>query len=114
MATATASKQLRHNVPLELDAHGVYRVGGTRVTLESVLHAFHEGASSEEIVWRFPTLSLPDVYATISAYLQNQEEFDAYLERADEESEAVRAEIQKTWMKSDLRKKLLAARAKRR
>ena len=44
-------------IPLAKDAHGVYRVGGTRVTLDVVLHAFHHGATAEEIVQKFPTLS---------------------------------------------------------
>ncbi len=33
-------------IPLEVDADGVVRVGGTRVTLDAVVAAFDEGATS--------------------------------------------------------------------
>ena len=35
-------------VPLEEDAHGVIRIGGTRVTLDTVISAFQEGLTAEE------------------------------------------------------------------
>ncbi len=53
-------------IPLETDADGVVRVGGTRVTLDTVVAAFNEGATAEEIVSQYPTLHLADVYAVIS------------------------------------------------
>ncbi len=34
-------------IPLETDADGVVRVGGTRVTLDTVVAAFKEGATAE-------------------------------------------------------------------
>jgi hypothetical protein len=34
-------------VPLEVDADGVVRVGGTRVTLDTIVDAFREGATAE-------------------------------------------------------------------
>lgn len=49
-------------IPLAKDAHGVYRVGGTRVTLDIVVRAFNQGATAGEIVQEFPSLQLPDVY----------------------------------------------------
>lgn len=62
---------------------GVLRIGKTRVSLDSVIMAFQQGATPEQIVIDFDTLSLSEVYAAISYYLQNQEEVDAYLaERA--------------------------------
>ena len=48
-------------IPLSVDAHGVVRVGGTRVTLDTVMEAFLEGASAEDIVSRYPSLDLADV-----------------------------------------------------
>jgi hypothetical protein len=41
-------------IPLAKDSHGVYRVGGTRVTLDLVVRAFNRGATAEEIVQKFP------------------------------------------------------------
>lgn len=57
-------------VPLNIDMDGVIRVGNTRVTLDTVVAAFKEGATAEEIVWQYPSLSLADVYAVIGYYLQ--------------------------------------------
>ena len=51
---------------LAADSGGVLRVGGTRVTLESLVHCFHEGATAEEIALRFPTLELADVYSAVA------------------------------------------------
>jgi len=45
-------------IPMAKDPHGVYRVGGTRVTLDLVVHAFNRGATAEEIVQMFPSLEL--------------------------------------------------------
>jgi len=41
-------------IPLLKDAHGVYRVGGSRVTLDLVVRAFNRGATPEEIAQDFP------------------------------------------------------------
>ena len=39
--------------PIVADADGTLRVGGTRVTVDSVLFAFNEGSAAEEIVQQF-------------------------------------------------------------
>jgi len=52
--------------PLEADADGVVRVGGTRVTLDTMVAAFKDGATAEEIVYQYPSLSLAEVYAVIA------------------------------------------------
>ncbi len=59
-------------LPLQTDAAGTLRVGATRVSLDVVLAAFNAGINPEEIVQRFPTLDLGDVYAIIGYYLHNQ------------------------------------------
>ncbi len=52
-------------VAMRIDAGGAVRVGQTRVTLKTVLHAYKRGASPEEIVESFDTLTLADVYSAI-------------------------------------------------
>ena len=37
-------------IPLKTDSEGVVRVGNTRITLDTVIAAFKEGATAEEIV----------------------------------------------------------------
>jgi hypothetical protein len=39
--------------PIAIDLDGVARVGKTRVTLDTVGAAFSQGATAEEIVYRF-------------------------------------------------------------
>ena len=60
-------------VPLSIDQAGVMRVGDTRVSLDSVIYAFNEGATPEEIAQQYTTLNLADVNAVISYYLQNHD-----------------------------------------
>jgi hypothetical protein len=40
-------------VPLATDKDGVVRVGGTRVTLDTVIGAFDEGATPEEMALKY-------------------------------------------------------------
>jgi uncharacterized protein (DUF433 family) len=100
-------------VPLRLDADGVARVGGTRVTLDTVVEAFHDGASAEEIAEQYPSLDLGDVYAAIWYYLRHRLEVDAYLEEGRQRSAAVRAENEARFDPRGLRDRLLARRAAR-
>jgi len=44
----------------------VVRVRGTRVRLDTVVYAFNQGASAEEILQQYPSLALADIYETIS------------------------------------------------
>ncbi len=68
------------SLPLRVDERGVIRVGRTRIPLETVLIAFRQGHTPEEIVMQFPALQLEDVYAIVTCYLHNREILDAYLE----------------------------------
>jgi uncharacterized protein (DUF433 family) len=66
------------------DEHGVLRVGETRVMLDSVVAAFHQGHSPETVAQQYPALSLEEVYGAITYYLANKPEVDQYLRRQDE------------------------------
>jgi len=78
-------------IRVDLESNGALRVGPTRVTLAVVLGAYRGGATPEEIVSRFDTLRLADVYAVIAHYLRHQAEFDAYLDECDREFDRLRA-----------------------
>ena len=56
-------------IPLIADADNVVRVANTRVTLDTVIAAFREGATPETIAQQYPSLALADVYAVIGYYL---------------------------------------------
>jgi uncharacterized protein (DUF433 family) len=98
--------------PLATDSHGVVRVGGTRVTLDVVVHAFDAGASPEEIVQSFPTLALPDVYATIAFVLRHRAEVDGYLAQQATEAEVIRRKIEERFPTAELRQRLRARQAR--
>ena len=63
------------------------RIAGTRVGIETVVRDYQEGAGPEEIVLRYPTLSLEQVHATITYYLANREKVEAYLARVRQQQE---------------------------
>jgi uncharacterized protein (DUF433 family) len=94
-----------------LDSSGTVRVGGTRVTLETVLTSYNTGASPEEIVESFDSLKLADVHAVISYYLNHRAEVDEYLRQSEEQAEAARSEIQSRYDAPELKRRLLARRA---
>lgn len=56
-----------------------YYVSGTRVSLDSLIHAFRRGESPETICQNFEVLQLEEVYGAIAHYLANQSSLDAYL-----------------------------------
>ena len=57
----------------------VYRVGDTRVSLDSLVYLFREGMSAESMVENYPALTLEQVHGALAFYLANQSEIDAYL-----------------------------------
>jgi uncharacterized protein (DUF433 family) len=99
-------------VPLEADADGVVRVGGTRVTLDMVVAAFKDGATAEEIVYQYPSLGLADVYAVIAYYLQSQAQVEAYLRRRQGQADQVRQENEARFNPRGIHERLIARRAK--
>ena len=80
--------------PLREDASGALRVGHSRVLLELVVEAFEDGATPEAIAQRYPTVTLPDVYAVIAYYLRHPTEVQKYMAEREEKGIAVRAKIE--------------------
>ena len=58
---------------------GVFRVGDSRVSLDSLIYLFREGISAESMVESYPVLTLEQVHGALAFYLWNQNEIDAYL-----------------------------------
>ncbi|OUC16266.1 MAG: hypothetical protein B0A82_02640 [Alkalinema sp. CACIAM 70d] len=94
--------------PLQLNEDGVVRVGNTRVTLDTVVGAFLEGVTAEEIVEQYPSLHLADVYSVISYYLRQKAEVDAYLKNRQERAAQVRQENERRFNPSGIRDRLMA------
>ena len=97
-------------IPLATGADGVVRVGGTRVSLDTVIFAFKEGSTPEEIVQQYTTLDLAHVYAVITYYLQRQSEVEAYLDGRRTQRNDIRKEIESRFDPHGIRHRLLARR----
>lgn len=89
----------------------VYRIGNTRVSLDSVVYSWQQGDSPETIADNFPALTLEQVYGAIAFYLANQAAIDAYLREG--EAEADRLKEQWRDNNSALYRRLLACKKSR-
>ena len=98
------------SIPLKTDAHGVVRIGETRVTLDTVVYEFEQGSTAEEIAYQFDALDLPDVYAAIAYYLRHQDEVKAYLQEQERQATEIREKIEQRFPSKGLRERLLAKR----
>lgn len=98
------------SIPLQTDANGVIRIGKTRMTLDTVITAFLEGATAEEIREQYSSLELADIYAVLSYYLQHQTEVNAYLLERQNLANFVQQEAEKRFNPVGIRNRLLARR----
>ena len=87
---------------------GNYYVAGTRISLDSIVHAFRRGESPETICQNFELLRLEEVYGALAYYLANQVEIDAYLIRQNEKWAEGRRIAES--LPADLRERLMRAR----
>ena len=99
------------HIPLHTDADGVIRVGGTRVTLDTVIAFYQMGCTAAEIVEDFDTLALDDVQAVISYYFRHQEEVDRYLQERERLARRIRQQNEARWPPEGIRERLLRRRA---
>lgn len=80
-------------IPIYIDQDGRMRVSGTRVLLDLIVHAYHQGETPEHIVQMYTTLTLDQIYLAIGYYLRHRETVDAYIHRMDKEAE----QLQREW-----------------
>ncbi len=92
--------------PIQADDSGVLRVGGTRVRLETIINAFKSGSAAEEILLKYPSLDLTDIYAAITYYLWCREAVEAYLEERRRIEEVVRRENETRFPPAGVRERL--------
>ena len=98
----------KEHPPLHVNADNIVLIGQTRVTLDTLVSAFKQGATAEEIVYRYPSLKLADVYATITYYLNHQESVEEYLAKNQSRAQKVRAINESSAESQKIRKRLLA------
>ena len=94
-------------VPLVMDEHGAWRVGGTRVTLETLVAAFHGGETPEEIHEQYPSVALGDVYAVLTYYLRHPETVRTYLEERQRAGAEIQGRVEREFPPDGLRRRLL-------
>lgn len=95
-------------VPLTRDEHGAWRVGGTRVTLETLVAAFDRGDSPEEIHEQYPSVALGDVYAVLTHFVRHRGLVQSYLDERASAGAEVQARLERTDPPYGLRERLLA------
>ena len=95
-------------IPLEADEHGVTRVSNTRVTLDTIIAAFKEGATAEEIAQQYPTVPLADVYYVIGYYLHKRDEIEEYLGKRKQEADELQIQMEARFNPVGIRERLLA------
>ena len=86
----------------------VYRVGDTRVSLDSLVYLFREGMSAESMVESYPALTLEAVHGALAFYLANENEIDAYLTEGERITESQHTQSRE--VNADLIAKLRRAR----
>jgi uncharacterized protein (DUF433 family) len=99
-------------VPLTLGDDGTIRVTGSRVTLDSVVHQFKQGATAEQIQEDFPSLALRDIYTAIAYYLQHTQQVEEYLRGQAQAAAETRREIEAGQDTGELRERLRRRRAR--
>ncbi len=69
-----------------------FRVVGSRVSIDSIVHAYWNGQTAESIAQSFPDLKLEQVHGALAFYLAHQAEIDAYLRLSQTEYDQLREE----------------------
>ncbi len=101
------------SLPIVMDHDGVMRILHSRVTLDTLVSAFQDGATAEEIAQQYPTVSLADIYSIIGYYLRRHPEIDAYLARRQQAAQQVRQQNERRCNPAGIRARLLARRTAR-
>jgi uncharacterized protein (DUF433 family) len=57
------------------------RIKGHRIGLDTVVQYYLQGYTPEQILAELPSLNLEKIHASITYYLHNRSEIDAYLQR---------------------------------
>lgn len=80
---------------VEKTPEGGWRIAGSRVSLDSIVHAYWAGRMPESIAGDFPALSLEQIHGAIAYYLKHRGEIDTYLAAQQERWEELREESEK-------------------
>jgi uncharacterized protein (DUF433 family) len=99
--------------PFRWDEAGGIRIGSSRVTLDSLLAAYQNGSTPEEIAIQYSVLSLEDIYSAIAYYLNHRQELDNYLEQRNQQAQQLRQQLTQKHNLVDLRQRLLTRQSQK-
>src|SRR5260370_17733661 len=97
-------------MPLVTGADGVIRVRGTRLTLDTIVTAFDEGATAEEIAQQYPSATLADIYQVVGYYLRHSTDLEPYFEQRRRKTAETQRANESKWPPLGIRHRLLARR----
>jgi len=78
---------------------GTYQIGDTRVSLDSVIYAYHRGSSPEAIQRSYPSLTLEQIHGSLAFYLSHKQEIDEYLKEGEAQFETLQQSSRETHRK---------------
>jgi uncharacterized protein (DUF433 family) len=84
-------QEIRQDMPLTLSDDGTIRIKGSRVSLEVIVRQFKQGATAEQLLEDFPSLTLRDIYGAIYYYLDNTEAVEDYMRQQEDSASEMRA-----------------------
>ena len=97
---------MAHAVPLTRGEGGVFRITGTRVTLDSIVREFKDGATPEQIQEDYPSVTLSDIYSVVAYYLQHSRAVEDYVNAQAQAAREVRREVESRVDTRGLRERL--------
>jgi len=92
--------------PFRWDESGGIRIGQSRVTLDSILAAYHSGFTPEEIAFQYSVLHLEEIYSAIAYYLNHRQEIDNYLDQRRQKAQQQRSGLIQQYNLVNLRQRL--------
>ena len=92
--------------PFRWDEAGGIRIGHSRVTLDSLLAAYHHGSTPEEMAVQYSVLHLEEIYAAIAYYLSHRQEIDNYLEQRRQKAQQQHSQFVQQYNLANLRQRL--------
>ena len=108
------AKQVRRpdSTLIKQTKEGLWRVAGTRVSVDSVVLAFRGGATPEQIVQDYEGLSLAQVYGVVHYYLTHPRQVGVYLKTQEQAAKKLRRALKAEHgpFLADLRRRMAARR----
>ncbi len=97
-------------IPFAVGKDGIIRVSGTRVTLDTIIAAFQDGATPEQMAQQYPSVPLADLYQIIAFYLRHPADVDPYLKRRQRQAHQVRRKNEAQSPSHGIRERLISRR----